>query len=37
MQETLNAVKDGRIRVYQDVFNVPLFLGDVPGRRGDTK
>ena len=34
IQETLNAVKDGRIRVYQDVFNVPLLQGDVPGNGG---
>jgi hypothetical protein len=34
MQETLNAVKDGRIRVYQDVFNVPLLQGDAPGNAG---
>ncbi len=32
IQETLNAVKDGRIRVYQDVFSIPLFQGDAPGR-----
>jgi hypothetical protein len=33
IQETLNAVKDGRIRAYQDVFNIPLFQGDAPGLR----
>jgi len=32
IQATLDAVKDGRIRVYQDVFSVPLFQGDVPLR-----
>ncbi|HET9130329.1 MAG TPA: hypothetical protein VFO86_05235, partial [Terriglobia bacterium] len=37
IQETLNAVKDGRIRVYQDVFNVPLFQGDAPGLRDAPK
>jgi hypothetical protein len=34
IEETLKAVKDGRIRVYQDVFNVPLLQGDVPGNAG---
>ena len=33
IEETLKAVKDGRIRVYQDVFNIPIFQGDVSGRR----
>ena len=33
IQETLAAFKDGRIRVYQDVFDIPLFQGDAPGRR----
>jgi len=28
--ETLDAFKDGRIRGYQDIFNVPVFRGDVP-------
>ncbi len=28
--ETLAAFKDGRIRVYQDVFSIPMFQGDVP-------
>lgn len=31
IQETLAAFNDGRIRAYPDVFNVPIFLGDVPG------
>jgi len=33
IQETLTAVKDGRIRVYQDVFNVPVFQGDPPANQ----
>jgi hypothetical protein len=33
IEETLKAVKDGRIRGYQDVFNIPVFEGDVPARR----
>ena len=33
IEETLKAVNDGRIRAYQDVFNIPLFQGDVPGLR----
>jgi hypothetical protein len=37
IQETLNAVKDGRIRFYQDVFNIPLSQGDAPGLRGIPK
>jgi hypothetical protein len=30
MEETLAAVKDGRIRSYIDVFNISVFRGDVP-------
>jgi hypothetical protein len=33
IEDTLKAVKDGRIRVYQDVFSIPLFVGDAPGLR----